>query len=297
MSLAMTTDGRVRNVAVLVSLFACLLFSGVASAQDGGADDVTAEDKRRAQEYFDQGAEHYVKGEYARAIVDFRKGYQRFPASMFLYNIALSEAKLGQCDKAAATARRAMRKGDLPAKTASSNAALERACSVAVEAGSVAESAAAVAESDQADEQVESEGVGRGSDGQGGRPPQREALAYPERSFGALGWGGVSTAGLGVGALVVSAVVTTQLQRDWESYEEAAANRDRQTFEKLRNDIPRKQTQGQVLLYAGAGLTAVGTAMIIMALSGPENYRPAAFEIAPGFSPRGGWTIQIERRF
>jgi hypothetical protein len=51
--------------------------------------------KNEAREKFDKGREAFKKGDYQRALVLFRRSYDRFPRPGTLINLAMSEEKLG----------------------------------------------------------------------------------------------------------------------------------------------------------------------------------------------------------
>lgn len=49
-----------------------------------------------AQALFKRGASHYRKGDYARALANFRAAHRKAPDPVLLYNIAFAETKLGR---------------------------------------------------------------------------------------------------------------------------------------------------------------------------------------------------------
>lgn len=255
------------------ALVAATMFFVVEPVQ---AQEVSAEDRRQAQIHFDEGASFYIQGEYARAILEFRKGYHRVPEAMFLYNIALAEAKLGQHGRALATTERAAQ--GLTGRTAVSNQALGQASHTVVtgeaRAKAIAEALAqerveapvdveAPKEEEEEEEVVVVEGPQNLEE-----PP---GLEKERAGLSVLGWTGAALTGLGAAALAGSGVVAIRLQSDWEEYAAAAAASNTAEYEAWRAGIVDDQKLGRGLLYAGAGLSAVGAGLIVFDLMGRSD--------------------------
>jgi hypothetical protein len=262
---------RVTRVALAASLAAaCALGTTPALAQQGDQPAVSAQDKKKAQAHFDKGAEYYLQERYARAIVEFRKGYESYPEAMFLYNIALAQAKLGQHDKALATSERAAE--GLKGKTKAANAALGAACTVALGAPERAEAMA------EAANQARAEAPTKDARPDEKKDPVDEAPALEaDEGLGALGWTGTAMLVVGGAALAGAGWTSIELEDDWAAYEEAGADADSARYAQLREDISSKQDRGQILLYSGAGLAVAGAALLTVDLmSGAEGESAAS---------------------
>lgn len=247
-----------RHIAIIALLL--LLAPATALAQDSESD-VAA-----AQRYFDQGAQYYYAGDYGRALVEFRKAQQAHPHPIFLYNIALASNSLGRTDQALDAARQAAAMDvELPPEQDARNMALIRSCETILDAGSTATGVARQSGADAvADTTV-------------APPPEPEPAG-----IGALGWAGIGTAALGVGAMVGSFVVNSQVSSGITTLEEKAAGPSEADFNDYKAELKNQQLIGQILLYSGAGLTAAGTGLFIVdLLVGKNTDSPVALQFNP----------------
>lgn len=108
------------------------------------------------------------------------------------------------------------------------------------------------------------------------RQPAQTAAPADHGGMGAAGWIGVSSLVLGVGALGASAYFNADAGdlRD----QLARPQPDRPTYDALASDLDSAQTSGQIALYAGAGLAALGAGLLLWELLGDED---AAVAITP----------------
>ena len=53
-----------------------------------------------ARKHFDEGAKAYKLGEFARAVDEYRKSYELYPAALLLFDLGQAYRKLGQNEKA-----------------------------------------------------------------------------------------------------------------------------------------------------------------------------------------------------
>lgn len=236
-----------------------LLLAPAAAFANDGDGDIAA-----AQEYFDQGAQYYYAGDYGRALVEFRKAQQAHPHPIFLYNIALTSNALGRTDQALDAARQAAAMdAELPPEQDARNLALIRSCETILDAGSTANrvSRQAVADADIP------------------APPQPEPKSG---GLGALGWAGIGTAAVGVGALTGSFIIGSQVSKGIDELELKATGPDEAAFNEQKSDLKSQQTLGQIMLYSGAGLTAVGASLLVVdLLVGKNPDRPMALQFTP----------------
>lgn len=234
----------------MFKLFKTLVFALLLSALSVGTATAQEEVVQQAQEYFQQGAEYYTTGEYSKAIVEFLKGYNLAPNPMFLYNISLSYAKMDNVEDALGAAERANKDGGLPADVQLRNESRIRAFRMVLAAKDVSSSMKQVA-------QVE---------------PVAPPVAESSGGFGALGWSGVVLTTVGAGLLVGALVVNAPLADDIEQLERESIGGDPARFDELKQSIEDGQSLGQILLFAGAGVGAVGVTLLIIELvSGEET--------------------------
>ncbi|MBA2661087.1 MAG: hypothetical protein H0U74_02235 [Bradymonadaceae bacterium] len=274
---------------LIVGALSLATLPGQGQAQSAPSD----EDRRVGQEFFDSGAKFFVAGDYAAAIVEFRKGYARLPEPLFLYNIALAETRLGRYQQALQTSERAEKV--LAGDSADANKGLQAACTTIIDAGKRAEAIALALAQAAAEPQIE-------------EPKESveavEAVAVvvepqPQPTgFGALGWTGVGVATLGGLALAGAGLTIMSLESDWQAYEEAARLSDGARYSALSESIEDQQIVGQVLLYSGVGLVAVGSGLIIYELvrsSGSQDRQPGVV-LAPTVG-REAVALELRLRF
>lgn len=241
--------GGAGAVGVLLSL-AVLLATAPAAAQvsgaggsvDGGDREQTAEQRKRAKRVkrlFEKGAAKYAEGNYAEAIVDFRRGQELYPSALFLYNIAMCHMHMGQTGRAVDYAGRALESEEraLDGETAVKARAV-------VQGGGVVRAARSAADgSNRAGGRVE-------------RPPSPPAV-------GPYGWAGAAGTVVGIGGLVASGVLAADINRSWDQLQESSRGSDREAFDRQQKAILRKQRLGRGLGIGGAALTAVGAGLLI----------------------------------
>jgi tetratricopeptide (TPR) repeat protein len=253
------------------------------AGESSSSSDSKRADNKKTQAHFDKGAEYYVQEKYARAIVEFRKGYRISQQPMFLLNIALAQAKLGQHDKALATSRQAS--AGLSGKAAVSNQGLGAACAIIVDANKRAEAIAEAAAASRADASTEDS-----TDPSTDKP----SAVSDDSSFGVLGWTGAAALVLGGAALGGAGWTALDLDDDWAAYEAAGEQANTARYEQLRQDISQKQDRGQILLYTGAGLTIAGATLLAVEMLADEpdtQPAPHAYSLTPS---AGADSVSIE---
>ncbi len=235
-----------RYAAVLLS--GLLILAPTFATADQGIDDidddveeVSSDDLDRAQQRFDEGAELYYQGNYARAAVEFRRAHEIHPHPLFLYNFALASLQLERLDDALDAARRAEAMDEpLPERQAARNSAIIHGAATVVASHDKVE---ALAETT-----VEP-------------PPETD-----DAGFGPLGWAGIGTLVAGTGGLVGGIVThfNTQTFREEERYDERLeANPNSSGVRQLTEEIERREMSRNILGGAGIGLMLAGTGLII----------------------------------
>lgn len=215
-----------------------------------------------AQKHFESGAEWYAQGEYAKAIVEFLKGHNLSPNAMFLYNISLSYAKLDNIDDALVAAERAIKEGGLPPDVAVRNEARIRAFQMNSTARSVSGSVNLALNEKKT--VVDPEPTPKASSG-----------------FGALGWTGVALTTVGVGLGAGAMVLSSGVADDIASLKSEANGGDLIRYTELKSSIEDDQSTGQILVYAGAGLGAVGLTLILIELMSGDESSATSWYVGP----------------
>jgi tetratricopeptide (TPR) repeat protein len=223
-------------IAVLLVSLVLFAFSATASAQE-------PDDERRAAAYYEQGVDAFFNKKYSLALTYFKRAHTLDPDPVFLYNISRAHSKLGNPVDALEAATEAQGMDGLPPDTLEKNAQRIVAYQRGVTATEICE---ALSPSD----------VDLGDD---------EA---PERGLSMVGWSGVGVASLGAAALIGAGAVNMMVSGDIDDYEAARADGDFERAQGLHGDIGDQQQIGQMLLYSGAGLIAVGGGLFAYDLLG-----------------------------
>lgn len=214
-----------------------------------------AQDFEQVQLHFDNGVRLYEEGKYDAAIDEFQKGYALYPDPVLLYNISMAHGKMGRMDQSLAVAQLAHSTGlEDPDRT--QNLARISALQASQNSRDIA-SNAAVARANSPS----------GADTWLGRTDWRF-------------WAGAGAVGLGVGSLVIGAVVDSGISDTIEAYEAAADAGETATYIRLRNTINDDQGTAIGLYVVGGLLVAGGGAL--MTWSAMENQ---TFAVVP---TRGG---------
>lgn len=274
---------KLRRWFAWMSVVALLLSSSAAIAQQG------PDRAKLARQHFDRGAQSFYKGDYANALLEFRKAYQYKEDATILYNMSLAYLKLDNLDGALEAAQRAKAKGGMPKKMQVRNDARIRGLGVAMSAvkvaGGIAEQKGRIAqdEQEQAHQEQTQQQPPKEASTQA-QPPEHGPGAAPnaqaDQGLGALGWTGVSMSVVGAGLLAYAVVVDQQLGSDIDAYKAS----DAANYDDYRQTISDKQTVGQIAMYSGAGLAAAGlTLWIVDVAGGDETTQDSmALEVSPG---------------
>lgn len=251
--------------------FLALLFLALpAAAQQPSPDDL-----KKAEEHFKKGAEWYVAGEYAKAIVEFKFGHRLAPNAMFLYNMSLAYERLQSYEEAAGVAQEARKMGGMPDEITVRNEARLTAFEVILDAQAVATSAKAVAQDDQ---QVKDDDV-----------IKDEQKMTIERADGikTIGYIGIGLAAVGGGLVLGGFVTNESVKSDITDFRNAATQGDRATYDSLAESIPNKQRTGKLLYAMGAAAVGVGFVLFVTDIFVGTEEVPIQVSVAP--SPEGAW--------
>lgn len=268
---------RALTVVLLALLMAApTLVPASAMAQEAASDEAAIE---QARNFYQQGVEAFYRQQYSIAITFFRRAYSFDAHPMFLYNISVAYTNLRNVPQAYETSRQAFGMEGLPPDIEVRNSARYRANGIALAA---VELAGALAPKTEETTPVAAQPVDRNV--------LLRALPkdYRDRStIGALGWTGIITAGLGVGAVVGSGVMSQMIEGDLQDYEGARLAGDRNQMNALRPTIESKQSTGQIVLYSGGGLVALGVTLLAVDLvrGQPLEFYEETGAPAPGPAP------------
>jgi tetratricopeptide (TPR) repeat protein len=219
-----------------------------ATAPAGAQQDAEAKDAARARRIFKKGAKLYRAGEYERAIVFFRSSHNLVPHPLLLYNIALSYQKLDRCDRAVASARRALEFSEprLDVATRAKARGLVAGCGLAMRAP------------------LRARRMRRGRSPAGKAPTDAAEARQPRSWSGTWKWIGVGTLVVGGGLLVGSTLALINLNQRIDDLDREDPDEERGS---RRIDVLlRRQRVVRGLFFSGVGLTTVGALLLIVEL-------------------------------
>jgi tetratricopeptide (TPR) repeat protein len=261
-----------------------LIFAVAGVAPDAHAQ---SNKKEEAQQLAQKGAKAFVKKDYAMAVTYFQRAASLDPNPVLLYNLSLAHSKLGNVSDAKDAAQRAidMGKEQMPEDTWVKLHARLDAYDRALEARSIATSLA-----------PDEPEVSDRDDGGTTDPDTTVRKDVDTKSpISALGWAGAATGVVGVGLLAGAGLVNADVRASIDSYDEARRAGEFDRARQLESDIESGQQLGQILLYSGAGLAAVGAGLFIVdVVNGSESESRAAVFGAP--SPNGA-SVTFHLRF
>ncbi|TXD38134.1 hypothetical protein FRC98_04345 [Lujinxingia vulgaris] len=254
-------------IAALCTLLALSTLATSAFAQD----EPTADEL--ALQYFDEGASFFIEGNYARAILSFRRAFDQRPDPMILYNMSLAHSRLGNHREAYQTTLATQRMEGLPEQARVRVDARVNALYVVINAEALAPRMAAIAAGDETQEETSAtEEVAEitrqaPTPAQPARPvrpiaPPLDLDQQPE-GMGLVGWAGVGTTVVGAGLLTGALLIDRSLATDIDAYQQASDQGRLDDYNQLRADIETRANTGKILLYSGAGAAALGLGMWI----------------------------------
>lgn len=276
------------RIQTIFSFRAWIAVSVLIFAVVGMAPEVHAQSKKKeARQLAQRGAKAFVKKDYAMAVTYFQRAASLDPNPVLLFNLSLAHSRVGNVQDAREAAQRAINMGseNVPEDTWVKLHARRDAYDRALAAQAMAQELA------PDDPEIS---MGPGDGGEGGQTTVGKSVE-PGSPIGALGWTGAATGVVGVGMLAGAGLVTAGVRADIDAYNDArvAGNFDR--ARQLQDDVDQGQQLGQILLYSGAGLAAVGTGLFVFDLvNGAETEKKATLLTAP---TRGGASVTLHLRF
>ena len=197
---------------------------------------------RVAQKLFEKGSKAYSEKRFADALTLFRKAYTYVPAAPFLYNAARAAEKLGNLEQALSLAEQAkdQKEQPLPVQLATKN--------------------------DELIESLEAEIVAA----------KQEAERQRTMQWSWVGYSGLGVSVLGLGLIGGAAYMGSEASVDIAALGDVE---DRAVYAQRREDILARQSTGQVLMYSGIGLAAVGGGMVAWDLLSPGE---SPFQVSAG---------------
>ncbi|RDV38480.1 tetratricopeptide repeat protein [Bradymonadaceae bacterium TMQ3] len=243
-------------IAALCTLLAFSMLATSAFAQD----EPTADEL--AQQYFDEGASFFIEGNYARAILSFRRAFDQRPDPMILYNMSLAHSRLGNHREAYETTLATQSMEGLPEQAKVRVDARADALFVVVNAEELAPRIAAITAAEKSAERTSAQSSQPGLS----IAPPLDLVRQPE-GMGLVGWAGVGTTVVGAGLLTGALLVDRSLASDIEAYQQASDQGRLSDYNELRADIESRANTGKILLYSGAGAAALGLGMWIFGVT------------------------------
>ena len=247
---------------------------GVASAQQAPpADDSSPVDANDAvaKGLFQAGAAAFDAGQFEEALEHFQAAYARSPRPKLLYNIGQAADRLRQDDIALDAFRRYL--AEVP--DAEGREQIEARVRVLEQAVADREAAAAAEQSQEA-------AVAPSPAGSSAEPASGEAA--PSDAARPFPWAPVVVLGVGVAAMVAGAAFGMTAKSEEDDYallevrDPAAARKAKD----LLDDAESHATMSNMLLGAGAALSAVSAVWLVLVLSddGSEDSDDASAEVA-----------------
>lgn len=219
----------------------------------------------QAEAHFQIGAEWYTTGDYPKAIVEFLKGYNVVPNAMFLYNISLSYAKLGNNEDALMYAERAQGEVGMPDDVSARNSG---------RIGALRARLSGLAITKNMSELTVAEVI---------------PVEPSGGSFGMLGISGIAIGAAGLGLIGGSVLIGAGVSDDITTLESEANGGDQARFDELKTNIESDQSLGKILLFSGAGLTAVGLTLVLVDLMNDEETVQTSLRVVP--TPGGAGAV------
>lgn len=248
----------------LTTCAALICLSNVAMAQ---TDD---ERKAAADKLYTKGVEAVISKNYPRAIIHFQNGYNIDPDPKFLYNVSVCYGRLKDYQKGITFAQRVIGADrstpKLLAKATSRMRSFQTILAAQGTAVAIKDKPAVIKPIDT-----------KPKDG----------------NFGTVGWIGVAGAGVGAALLGTAMFYSAGLGDDIQQYEDDVRSDPNPTRDQKRFDeLESRQGTGQMLLYSGAGLTALGVGLIVYELASGGEAQPnttttkARLNVAPIATPQ-----------
>ena len=220
-----------RRVTLAVTLIAHTLLCAPAWAQSP---------RRTAAEWATVGVERFKAKDYAGAIEAFESGYELSSDPQFLFNVAVSQQRLGRYRDAQATLVRINALHTLDPVQDATLTGLSRANDL-VERAEVIASASALRTERAA--------------------PEDRPRDEPVRGLGLLGW---TLAAAGGASLITSGVFAYSASDHLTSVQRARSRGDEAAYAVAREELESDQRVGGALLLAGTAFVIAGTALVIV---------------------------------
>jgi tetratricopeptide (TPR) repeat protein len=242
------------------------------------------EDIRLAQTLFNDAVAAYKTQKYPEALALFREAYTHVPSAVFLYNAARVAEKMGDLDASLEFAKRAASQQEraLPAPLAEKNSVLIKSLENQIaqtkkraEEERVARQRAEkqIAEKQRVEKQLAEKKLAE----------QRRAQEERARRQGASEWSWIGYSGVGFGIAGIGLIGgATYLGAEASSEIDSMRGIDDEAiYAQKRSDVESTQTTGQVLLYSGIGLVALGGGMVAWDLMNPDE-SPVSVSVGAG---------------
>lgn len=229
-------------------LTVCLILSLLAWSSPAVAQ--SKAEKKKAQEHFKSGSKLYEDGDFQEALAEFQRGHTVIPNPIFRYNIALCYWRMDRYPEAIKESAKADEELTALGEPQAATLNLSRLVSfrLTMKAREVAEAPPIVVEA-QPDIVV------------------AQPVVEDDSSLSPVTWTGLILTVAGAGALVGWGILETSLSGTIEDYEAAAAAGDQGAHVSLRQQIEDKQLTAKILLFTGAGATAIGGGLLVWGLT------------------------------
>lgn len=241
----------------------------------------------KAKKVFDRGMEHYVAGEYTKAIVEFKRAHNLYPSATLLYNIAMARMNLGEDEKAAGVARNALDfDGEpLPDDSRAQARGVVDGSGVVTSARGLVDASTTSKDGSASPSAESSEGAATAP------PPKTDRSTSSGGKLGVLGWSGIALGGVGVAGLVGLPILASNYDQQVQRLERLSNGPSRSEFQTQRDKVESTRTTGRLLTVAAPTVTALGVGLLAVDLLVLEqNDR----RVSAGVGPTGRLQVDLQ---
>lgn len=224
-----------------------------ASAEQGGPDELTAEQQEEFDALVTEAVQHYSARRYEQAIDLFEQAFAIQEEPELVYNIARSHERLANREQALEWYERFI---NMPGTTGELRT---RALSNIT---SLRQEITALRAAEQA-EQADQDSLDRANATGSGTPtptPEQPVQPPPPRPLRAAGY---ALVGVGAAAMIAGGIFGGMALAAHSDFEDASETYSENRVD-LRDDVEFRSLMADILLFSGAGIAAAGIALVVV---------------------------------